>query len=747
MMELIGYADKVGAAPGERIRFMVSAQVPAYDATIVRLLQEDQRPGSPGFRGTAVETPVTGTYRGRNQPIHAGSHVVVADHPRLRCVRSLTLQTWIYPTIPRRDRPQGLLTKWSPSDGAGYGLFVEEEGNLAFWIGDEQGSVEKVRSAVSLRASQWYFVACTYDADEHKVCLYQELLARWPVDDAHVVVECTAHVSGPAERPAPFLIGGGYATTTASGKIAVEGHYNGKIDSPRVFSRALQAREVEALLNGAAPREIGGEALVAAWDVGRDMSSARVTDTSPHELHGVAINMPARAMTGHNWTGQEVNFNHAPDQYGAIYFHEDDIEDAGWDADFELTVPADLRSGVYAARLTAGNATEYIPFYVRPRRGTASAPIVFLAPTMTFLAYANERTHANPGVDFSAIKASPVRLEPADEYLIAHPELGLSIYDYHPDGRGICYSSWLRPILNMRPNMRAFVNDALRHFGADLYLIDWLEQKGLLYDVVTDHDLHFDGQELLANYRVVMTGTHPEYWTSPMLHALEEYLASGGRLMYLGGNGFYWVTSVDPERRHIIEVRRGVAGTRSWESAPGECYHSTTGELGGLWRYRGKAPQKLCGVGFTAQGWNGATGYRRQPGSFDERAAFIFDGIGKDEIIGDFGLAMGGAAGDELDRADYALGTPPHALVLASSTGHSDYYQYVIEDQLMTKPGQGGRQNPNVRSDLVFFETPNGGAVFSVGSINWCSSLPYNNFDNNVSRLTENVLRHFMTAP
>ena len=62
-------------------------------------------------------------------------------------------------------------------------------------------------------------------------------------------------------------------------------------------------------------------------------------------------------------------------------------------------------------------------------------------------------------------------------------------------------------------------------------------------------------------------------------------------------------------------------------------------------------------------------------------------------------------------------------------------------------PLPGGRQNPNVRSDLVFFETPNGGAVFSVGSISWCGSLPYNNCDNNVSRLTENVLRHFMTRP
>jgi N,N-dimethylformamidase len=44
---------------------------------------------------------------------------------------------------------------------------------------------------------------------------------------------------------------------------------------------------------------------------------------------------------------------------------------------------------------------------------------------------------------------------------------------------------------------------------------------------------------------------------------------------------------------------------------------------------------------------------------------------------------------------------------------------------------------------MVFFETPSGGAVFSVGSIAWCASLPCNRFDNNVSRITRNVLDRF----
>ena len=44
---------------------------------------------------------------------------------------------------------------------------------------------------------------------------------------------------------------------------------------------------------------------------------------------------------------------------------------------------------------------------------------------------------------------------------------------------------------------------------------------------------------------------------------------------------------------------------------------------------------------------------------------------------------------------------------------------------------------------MVFLEYPNGGAVFSSSAIAWCGSLSYNNYTNNVSRITENVLRRF----
>jgi N,N-dimethylformamidase len=128
------------------------------------------------------------------------------------------------------------------------------------------------------------------------------------------------------------------------------------------------------------------------------------------------------------------------------------------------------------------------------------------------------------------------------------------------------------------------------------------------------------------------------------------------------------------------------------------------------------------------------------PGSFDPRVAFS-SGIGLYEVIGDFrSLVLGeGAAGQELDRVDYAIGSPPHTLLLAQSFGHSDAYQHVVEEVNTSDSKQGGSVNALVHADLAYLEYPNGGAVFSTGSIAWVGSLSYNNYTNNVSRLTENA--------
>ncbi|HEX6013577.1 MAG TPA: N,N-dimethylformamidase beta subunit family domain-containing protein [Geminicoccaceae bacterium] len=102
-----------------------------------------------------------------------------------------------------------------------------------------------------------------------------------------------------------------------------------------------------------------------------------------------------------------------------------------------------------------------------------------------------------------------------------------------------------------------------------------------------------------------------------------------------------------------------------------------------------------------------------------------------------------GTAGLEIDSADPALGTPPHALVVARSENHSNTYELVAEEVRIPHGATDAVQNSAIHADLVFFETPGGGAVFSTGSIAYAGSLSWNRFDNNIARLSANVLRRF----
>jgi N,N-dimethylformamidase len=280
-------------------------------------------------------------------------------------------------------------------------------------------------------------------------------------------------------------------------------------------------------------------------------------------------------------------------------------------------------------------------------------------------------------------------------------------------------------------------------FPADLSVIAWLEHEGYDYEILTDEDLDRDGVAALRPYRVVINGTHCEYVSEPMMDATEDYLAEGGRLLYLSGNGYYWVVGFRADEPWVMEVRKLDAGSRAWQARPGEHYLASTGEPGGLWRHRNRAPQKIVGTGFAAEGMDISVPYRRLPESYDPRYAWIFAGV-EGDIIGDFGLAHGGAVGLEIDRYDLSLGTPPHASILAMSEPLTANWPIVQEEVLYTYPGLGGDQHPEVRCDMVYFTTRRDGAVFSPSSIAWGSALPWNGFDNNVARIMRNVVDAFL---
>jgi N,N-dimethylformamidase len=311
------------------------------------------------------------------------------------------------------------------------------------------------------------------------------------------------------------------------------------------------------------------------------------------------------------------------------------------------------------------------------------------------------------------------------------------MYDVHSDGSGWSHASTRRPLFNLRPTGRFW------NFSLDLCLLDFLETHGIAYDVVTDDDLHEEGEALLGSYRAVLTGCHPEYLSKEMMDGIAAYLERGGRLMYLGGNGFYWRVSWSAAHPGLMEMRRAEDGTRAWIENVGEYHHASTGEYGGLWRRQGRAPNRLVGIGFVAQGFDASSYYGRLPAAADSRVKFIFEGV-EGEIIGDFGVAGGGAAGLELDAVDPALGTPPHTLVVASSEDHTDAFHLVNEDMGSTGDGITGQFSKAIRADMVFFETPNGGAVFSTGSIAYLGALGHEGYRNNLARLTLNVVKRFI---
>ncbi|MBP2330583.1 N,N-dimethylformamidase [Kibdelosporangium banguiense] len=736
-MDIVGYPDRFSVAPGQTIKFMVSSRSPAFRASLVRLLHNDSR--------LPVPSSVDAEFRGVEQRLHTGSYVKVQP-ARVAQVCSFTVQLWMRPTTP--DKDEQTVVALGADDGSSFELLLRK-GCLSLIVREPNGLTRGIRLARPVALHTWYFVVASYDAASGMATIVLEPVSSNAPDLAEGVTGRLSAVDG-TNLPANMI-------TLAARLRDADGPaacalYNGKLESPRLFERHLDDEEIAYLQAGGDPTGVPG--LLAAWDFAEGISSTRVVDRSVWGLHGVTVQRPTRAMTGHNWDGIESDWRHAPEQYGAIHFHDDDLDDAGWEPSVEWRVPDDMPSGVYTLHVESDD----IPFVVRPHTGAPSARILLVLPTFSYLAYANQHMltagglkgmlEAAAGPDGAAM-ARGYPTTPADKFIVDN-RLN-SLYDHHSDGSGVCYSSRALPVLTMRPGYVEPALDsgsgALHQLAADLCLVKWLHDFGYDVDVVTDEDLYREGTELLSPYKVVLTGTHHEYWSRSMLDAVRDYLNGGGRLMNLSGNGFYWVTELDPEHGRTIEIRRRPPSTRIWESAPGEGNLSFTGEQGGLWRYRDRPPQRLVGVGFTAQGLGPGRPYTRCPDSYTPQVKWVFEGIGEDELIGDHpGLICShGAAGFEIDRADHALGTPWRTALLASATGFPDSYQHCSEEIMVSDSAQGGSVNDAVRADMVLLDYPNDGAVFSTGSIAWCGCLSYNNNDNTVSQVTRNVLERFLT--
>jgi len=697
---LLGYSDKLSVRPGDAIAFKVSSHlIEDYEARLVRIISADPNPDGPGMIEEAVEADFAGTYPSRPQPFYPGSYVHIDTKLTLAGVPAL--ESVIWPTLVG-GKEQVVLAVGEME------LLLLKDGTLGGGLGPHRFS-----SGVPLKERHWYRVRFSYDPAKKQVTLTQ--WATGPRGDFGEEVRRSAEASHDLVEAVAVSI----AARQVNGQASC--FFNGKIEAPTVYA---------------------GDEVVAHWDFSQGISSTEVKGTGPA---GQLVNLPARGMTGSVWDGSEHCWRHKPEHYAAIHFHEDDIYDFGWENDFSFTIPEDLPSGVYAVRVGQGGHGDAVPFFVCPPKGERRADLCVLVSTFTYSVYGN---HARP--DFlPEWKDEFARWGAYSHNPAEHREYGLSTYNYHSDGSGICHASHRRPLFNMRPGYVTFgygPGSRHRHFQADSHLWAWLHKKGFSYDIITDQELHDDGIDAIRGYKALTTGSHPEYHTEQTLDALQQYRDAGGRLMYLGGNGFYWRVALHQSEPGAIEIRRAESGIRAWAAEVGEYYNAFDGAYGGLWRRNGRPPQALAGVGFSAQGQFEGSYYRRKVEKNDPEVGWIFSNI-EDEILGDFGLSGGGAAGFELDRADPRLGTPDNVRVLASSENHGESFVLVPEEVLThitNWPNEPERDL--LRADMVYFNVPGGGAVFATGSITFCGSLPCNGFDNNISTLLGNVLNRFLAA-
>ncbi|KAL1852540.1 hypothetical protein Daus18300_012138 [Diaporthe australafricana] len=709
--EIIGYAEPWIAAPGDTVAIKVSCTEPQYKYRTVRLIQGIELEHSPPKAEEEIKEIPRGERRGRFQTAQPGSYGYVPSWQTSTAAEGLEVSFYMQPWLLDCSHAQTLVSTLSPITHTGFSVILSTQGSLDICVGTEH-KVEVINTGLQPQKKMWSKVKLIFSGNSVRLSLTHKSFRVEPIPPPAAFeyqIDSQALVFGTG----PLLIAASQSKDArkheSNSRPSMIDFFNGRIDRLTLKTSGQQP------------------AILAKYDFSLEISSDHIIDVSGNGHNGVLVNAPIRAVPGHDWDGSECDWTRAKFGYGAIHFHEDDLDDAGWDTDFTITIPSSARSGAYAVEVETvnGRDTDSITFFVRPTSGVMdkSNKVYLVFSTFTYLAYANERlldkTRHVFGGDFDVDKA----LKSAEFYKMpCRPDLGLSLYDCHSDGSGVCFSSSKRPLLNIRPGYVMWALSRPREFSPDLMMVGFLEREGIPYEILTDHDLHARGASALHGFNTVITGSHPEYPTLESFNAYSGYARGGGNLMYLGGNGFYWVSAVDVARPHRLELRRGDVGTRTYTSPGGEHINSLDGRRGGLWRSRGMSCNTLFGVGFCGQGTGPGVPYKRTEASRDPKLAWMFAGVGED-LIGEHGF---------------------RALTLATSTGHSDEFGIAVEELMFPALKTTGTQTNLIRSDVVYYVGSGGGAVFSVGSINWYCSLGWDDYDNDIARLTSNVIKGFL---
>ena len=374
------------------------------------------------------------------------------------------------------------------------------------------------------------------------------------------------------------------------------------------------------------------------------------------------------------------------------------------------------RSGLYYLHASQESSGRFFafPWVVAPAR--PRAPIAVLASTNTWLAYNNFGGRSNY---INADRLPDLPTVNARQDLIRYTHSGsFNVWGF-PDAQYLPLS-FERPEPGNSVGEHEEVTDPIRGrlpcgmAPAEWRLLGWLEREGFDYDYYSETQLHF-GEIDLDAYRVLVLSVHPEYWSREMYQSVKRWVFErGGRLLYLGGNGLNCeVEFLGRDRLRFKTFLNPSDGGALGMPDP----NNPSVYLESRMHRTLESEANLLGVVCTESGIMTAAPYQVLD---DQHWAFTGTGLKNGDLFGQASLherIHGGASGHETDKR--SPHSPPGTQLLAKGTN----------------PDNGG-------AELVCFETPSGGAVFSAGSISYIHSLLV---DPPLSRITSNVLTRYLT--
>lgn len=373
------------------------------------------------------------------------------------------------------------------------------------------------------------------------------------------------------------------------------------------------------------------------------------------------------------------------------------------------------RSGLYYFHAKTESGREFFSFPLVVAPPKPSAKIAVLASTNTWNVYNNFGGRSNY-INPAGLPEVPTVNGRQD--LIRYGRSTFGTWEYKDEG--------YKPLSFDRPELGNHIPEGVEagdpiegrmtcgQAPAEWRLYAWLEREGFDHDLYAEAQLH-DGTLDLDAYEILIIAVHPEYWSREMYLRVKNWVQDrGGRLMYLGGNGLNCEVEflADGSLRcfsQLVSEGDGSLAMRDPED-PSNRWESR-------FHRRFESEANLLGVVTTHTGIMTAAPYAcLKP----DHWSFAGTGLKEGDLFGiesQHERIHGGASGHETDKMSEF--SPSNAELLAKGVN----------------PDDGG-------SEIVHYETHSGGAVYSVGSINWVHSLLV---DAPISRITANVISRFLT--